>query len=142
MKNKAKSVLAADINNESAAILKKKGIKFIQSNLFSKIKGEFDLIVFNPPYLPRDKREDKESSLTTAGGKRGDELILRFLKQASSHLKKEGSILLVVSSLTPKNSIKNLLKKIGMKIEVLSEKRFFMEKLEVWRILRKQIYLN
>ncbi|MDP3881778.1 MAG: methyltransferase [Nanoarchaeota archaeon] len=133
-KNNAKSVTAVDINNESAKILQSKGIKFIQSDLFSNVQGEFDLLIFNPPYLPLDPREDGESSLATTGGKRGDELILRFLKQAQSHLTKKGLILLVVSSLTPKNLIKRLLRELGMKFEKLSEKKLFMEKLEVWKI--------
>ena len=106
LNNNAKSILSADINEESTPILKKKGIKFIHSDLFSNISGEFDLIIFNPPYLPLDEREDKEGALTNAGGKKGDELILRFLKQAILHLKKEGIILLVVSSLTPQKEIK------------------------------------
>ena len=134
LNNCAKSVLAADINNECSSILKKKGIKFIQSDLFSDVKGRFDLIIFNPPYLPLDKREDEESSLTTSGGKRGDELILRFLKQSSGHLAREGIILLLLSSLTPQNSIKRLLKKLNMNCKVISEKNIFMEKLEVWKI--------
>lgn len=65
----AKSVLAADINPESLKHLKVQGINVVKSNLFSNIKRKFDLIAFNPPYLPRDKREDKESALTTTGGK-------------------------------------------------------------------------
>jgi methylase of polypeptide subunit release factors len=48
-------------------------------------------------------REDKESALATTGGKQGDELILKFLKQAQKHLTKKGIILLVLSSLTPQS---------------------------------------
>ena len=94
----AKSVLASDINQEAIKHLKENGIKAIKSDLFENIKGKFDLILFNPPYLPKDKREDKENELTNSGGKRGDEIILRFLKQAADHLNKNGIILLLVSS--------------------------------------------
>ena len=129
-----KSVLFADINKEAISILKKEGFNAVQSNLFSKIKGKFDIIAFNPPYLPEDKREDKESQLATTGGKKGDEIILKFLKQSKSHLNKGGIILLLLSSLTPKNRIIKLLRKQNMKKEIISEEKMFMETLEVWKI--------
>ena len=136
IKAKAKSVLATDINQEAVLHLKSKGINAIKSNLFSNIKKnkKFDLIVFNPPYLPEEKREDKETYLFTTGGKRGDELIIKFLKQAKSHLNKNGIILIVLSSLTPKNKILSLMEKQDMNYKVLSSQSFFFETLEVWEI--------
>lgn len=132
----AKSVLAVDINKESINFLKSKNLNAIKSDLFSKVNGKFDLIIFNPPYLPYDKREDKESMLITTGGKRGDETILRFLKQSKSHLSKDGIILIVLSSLTPKNRILSLLNKLSLKKGVISRKKMFMENLEVWKLKR------
>ena len=131
---RAKSVLAADINQEAITLLKKQGIHAIKSNLFSKIKGKFDMIAFNPPYLPEDKKEDRKSKLTTTGGKRGDEIILRFLKEVKKHLADNGIILLVISSLTPRKQILALLKKQSLKRRALSSKKFFFESLEVWKI--------
>ena len=92
LKTGAVSVCAVDINTEAITQLTKKKLKnvtVVQSNLFTHISESFDLIVFNPPYLPRDTREDKESAKATTGGKHGDEIILRFLKQAPKHLTKE-----------------------------------------------------
>lgn len=134
IKAKAKSVLALDIQEDVIKHLKKKKIPCIKSDLFSKIKDKFDLIAFNPPYLPEDKREDRQSQIATTGGKQGDEIILRFLKQAKPHLSKNGIILLVISSLTPQSRIKSLMKKIGLTHRILAEKKLFMEKLWVWEI--------
>ncbi len=130
----ASSVLAADINEKVVEKLKEQGINAIKSDLFSNIKTKFDIITFNPPYLPEDKREDKESALATTGGKRGDETILSFLKQAKSHLNKGGIILLVVSSLAPKKSIKKLLKEQEFSHKIILSENFFFETLEVWKI--------
>jgi len=132
----ASSVSASDIDSASILHLKKlnKKIRVIKSDLFDNIKDKYDLIVFNPPYLPEDKNEDKESALATTGGKKGDEIILRFLKQAKSHLNKNGIILLLLSSLTPRDKILSLLSKNKMKHIVLSEEKLFMESLEVWKI--------
>ena len=130
----ADKVLASDINKGAVKKVKRLGINAIQSNLFSNINEKFDLIIFNPPYLPKDKREDKESALSTTGGKRGDEIIIRFLKNAKSHLNPNGFILLIVSSLTPRREIILTLKKLSLKKKVLERKNLFMESIEVWKI--------
>jgi len=133
----ALKVLAIDINPKSIKELKKQNIPALKSNLFSnnKLKNKkFDIIAFNPPYLPRDKREDKESQLATTGGKRGDEVILHFLKQAIQYLNPKGIILLIISSQTPKDKIFPLIKKLNLKKSILAKKKLFMEELEVWKL--------
>ena len=120
------NILAVDINQESEKICKQKNIKFIQSNLFEKITGKFDLIVFNAPYLPIDDKEDKESQLTTTGGKRGDEIPLEFLKQAKEHLNNGGKIFLLVSSLT---LMKKLKESDG---KIVARKKIFFEELIIF----------
>jgi release factor glutamine methyltransferase len=134
----AKEVTASDIDNESILHLKKAvkdhKIKIIKSDLFNNIEGKYDLIVFNPPYLPEDKNEDKESAKATTGGKRGDEIIIKFLNQVPNHLNKEGIILLLLSSLTPRDKILSLLSKNRMKHERIAKENLFMESLEVWKI--------
>lgn len=130
----ASSILAVDIDSESIAHIKSFGIHSIKSNLFQKVKGRFDIIAFNPPYLPRDKREPLSSQLATTGGKHGDEIILKFIKSLKSHLNPYGFALIVISSLTPKDKILSLLKKIKLNHSVLSSKKLFMEKLFVWKI--------
>lgn len=136
LKNKASNVLAIDINPEAIKFLKSRSIPSLKSNLFSTLpkKEKFDIIVFNPPYLPQDKRESKESQLVTTGGKQGDEIILRFLKQAPNHLNKTGFILLLTSSLTPLKRIDSLLAKLNLKKTLLSSRKIFMESLHVWKI--------
>lgn len=103
-------------------------IKAIQSNLFSKVKGKFDIIIFNPPYLQEDKNEDKESKLATTGGKKGSELINKFLIQAKKYLNKEGKIYLLTSSLTKG------IKWNGWKKKKLARKKLFFEELYVWEL--------
>ncbi|MDP2909403.1 MAG: methyltransferase [Nanoarchaeota archaeon] len=131
---KTKDVLAVDINPEAVKLLKEKGIKAKVSNLFSNVKGKFNLIIFNPPYLPEDKREPKDSARATTGGKKGYELIEKFLKQAKSFLKKEGRILMVCSSLT--GDVEKLFKKYGYKSKKLEEEKYFFEKIYVYLLQR------
>ena len=125
------NLLCADINPEATNQARRLGFKSIKSNLFSKIQDKFDLILFNPPYLPQDKYDKQKD---TTGGKLGDETIIKFLSQAKSHLTKEGKILLLVSSLTPQEKILKLLDKLNLKKKVLSKQNLFFEELEIWLI--------
>lgn len=130
----AKSVIACDIADDAVKQLGLLGIKTIKSDLFSEINGKFDLIVFNPPYLPEDRRENGESALATTVGIKGDEIILRFLEQVKEHLSERGIILLLVSSLTPKDRIKPAMKEKGFNKKVITSEKVFFETLEVWEI--------
>ncbi len=129
-KEQGADVLAVDINKEC---LNLKNIKTLRSNLFEKVKGKFDLIIFNPPYLPEDKREPEDSKLATTGGKKGNEIIIKFLKQAKNHLEENGKILLLFSSLTP--NMKIILK--GFKTKKLSEEKIPYETLYVYELSKQ-----
>ncbi len=128
------SVLASDISNYSVKHIKSKGIPVVKSDLFSQIKQKFDVILFNPPYLPQNNNEDKVSQRATTGGKRGDEIILRFLKQVKKHLTKRGVVLILFSSLTPKDKIFTLLKKQNLSYSIVLSQSFFFETLSVYEI--------
>jgi len=125
-----KNITLVDINSNSVKHLKKKlpNSKVINSNLFSKLTEKFDLIIFNPPYLPEDKDEPKNSKLATTGGKNGSELINKFLLNAKNYLNSDGKILLLTSSLTKNINWRNFKKKL-----IASEKLFF-EELYVWKL--------
>jgi len=125
-----KDVTAVDINKKVK--FKHKNVKFIHSNLFSKVKGKFDLMTFNPPYLPSKKIEDIEVD----GGKNGTEITERFLKQARSHLEKDGIILLLCSSFN--KGIEKMFKKYSYEFKLLDKESFFFEKLFVYALNRKQ----
>ena len=125
------NILTADITAEAVKFLKFKGFNAIKSDLFSNInkKQKFNLIIFNPPYLPENKY-DKEKD--TTAGKKGYEIIVMSLKQAKSHLEKNGKILLLISSLSKPDIIRKQAKKFGYKIKLLNQTNLFFEKLFVY----------
>ncbi len=133
-----KSITATDINPEAIEYCKKhntfKNLTFLQSDLFKNIKNKFNTIIFNPPYLPEDKIEDKASSLATTGGKHGYEIIEKFLNQAKNHLEKHGIILLLFSSLTNKEKINEILKKNNYQFKQLDKHKMFFEELYVYLV--------
>ncbi len=121
-------VLAVDIDPEAVEYVKKKGLNAIQSDLFENVNGQFDLIIFNPPYLPEDPEEPVDSRLATTGGREGSELLLRFLEDARKYLSEEGMILVLVSSLTGKAD--EIFK--GYDYKLLDSEKLFMEELFVY----------
>lgn len=129
LKVKKQNIFSCDINPEAVKHCKNLGFNSIKSYLFSNIKDKFDLIIFNPPYLPEDKY-DKEKD--TTGGKKGDEIILKFLKQLKKHTNKNGKCFLLLSSLTPMERINKELK--NFKTKKLETKKLFFEELYVWEI--------
>ncbi|MBI5354903.1 MAG: methyltransferase [Candidatus Aenigmarchaeota archaeon] len=121
-------VTAVDINPEAVAAAKAIGIEAIQSDLFENVSGMFNLIIFNPPYLPENP-SDMESMQWASGATNAT--IRRFLSGAKEHLLPKGRILILVSSLTDFEKLPEL-KAYGKK-KVAGEKLFF-EKLDVWEL--------
>lgn len=131
-----KDVLAIDIDKDVVDDVKGKGIEVMISDLFSNVKGNFDLIIFNPPYLPDEELEDKESKRITTGGKYGYEILEKFFAQVKKYLNKDGKILIVFSSLTNKNKVDKIIKKNNFKFELLESKKLFFEELYCYLIYK------
>jgi len=122
------NISGIDINSEAVEYCIKEGLNVKQSDLFENVVGKYDIIIFNPPYLPKDKKEDQESQLATTGGKKGSEIINKFLIQTKNHLNTGGIIYLLISSLTQGVDYLNFKKK------TISEKPLFFEKLQVLKL--------
>ena len=129
------NILAVDINPEAVGHIKKQGLNAILSDLFSNInsnKDKFDIILFNPPYLPEDKREPEDSKLNTTAGKKGYEIIIRFLKDAKIFLNENGRVLLLFSSLSQPDVILKKAKELDYKYKQLNNLRLDFEELFVY----------
>lgn len=122
-------ILCADISQEAVGFLNSKGFHAIQSDLFSNIKAKFDLIIFNPPYLPGLHEQDP----CIFAGPNGNEIILDFLRQATAHLNKNGIIFLLFSSFSDEKTILEHARKMNYDYEKIKEKQFFDEILYVYK---------
>ncbi|MGI0141433.1 MAG: HemK2/MTQ2 family protein methyltransferase [Candidatus Micrarchaeales archaeon] len=103
--------------------------KFINTDLFSKIKGKFDLVIFNAPYLKSGVLLHTEGSKAWEGGRKGIEVSLNFLGQAKKHIKKSSRILIVESSL---GSIQDFIKEseeLGYKVKKIASVKSFLERI-------------
>jgi len=136
LKAGAKEIWAVDVNPEAlkAAKAKDSRIKPVESDLFAKLgKEKFDLIAFNPPYVPSEGIKFIEAD----GGKDGREVIDGFLQEFSKHLAAGGIVLLLVSSLNKIPEIKKLLEKEGFECKAVESQKLFFEELQVLRIMRQ-----
>ncbi len=150
----ASKIYAIDIDKEAIAYARKeikkassrrekpiKNIHLINSDLFSKVNKElrFDLIVFNPPYLPNEKKIENDIALN--GGPKGNEVIIEFLEQAKDFLNTNGEILLLFSSFSKRNKILKKAKELGYETKLLNKKIIFFEKLYVYKFKPKEYLL-
>ena len=137
--NEGTSLLGVDVNPlavENARFnseLNGSGCEFTESDLFTELESKFDLIMFNPPYLPTAEGEDVMGQINKAwdGGSNGREVIDRFLADAPDFLAPKGAILTLASSLSGIKETVEALRKKGLKAEVLEEVPMFQEKLAV-----------
>ena len=106
-----------------------------KEKLIALVKNQikFDLIAFNPPYLPQELQERDER---LEGGKKGYEVIERFLGNVSDYLKKDGRCLLLFSSFTNKKKIDDLIARNNLKKVELAKKHIFFEDLFVYYIAK------
>lgn len=102
-------VTAADVSDAAIMLAKENAelngvdINFVQSDLFSKIHGRFNLIVCNPPYirsadidgLQREVR-DYEPRVALDGGEDGLDFYRRLAKEVTRYIAKGGMLMLEV----------------------------------------------
>lgn len=135
-------VTATDINPHAIKCAKENAslnnvmMKIIKSDLFKNIRGTFDVIMFNPPYLPTAKEDRCGGWIDKAldGGKKGDKIIMRFLKSFKKHLKPGGRAYLLLSSLSNMERIEGHLKKTNMPYKKIANKKLDFETLFVFEI--------
>ena len=103
------SVTASDISDGALSLAKENAeangakVRFLKSDLFSRIRGRYDIIVSNPPYIPTAdidglQREIKEHEphLALDGGADGLDYYRRIAKDAPKCLTRGGMVVLEV----------------------------------------------
>ena len=115
-------------------------IKFRYGDMFTVIRKneKFDKIIFNPPYLPT-KKEDKIGDtdwfdIATDGGPDGLEVTKKFINNLPRFLKRNSQAYFIFSSLSNRNKLHNLIKKAGLKKEIINTKYFENERLDVYQV--------
>jgi release factor glutamine methyltransferase len=134
----AASVVATDISPIACRNARLNGVQVVRTDLYSGICGLFDLVIFNPPYLPTVPEEQLGSWLNRAfdGGLTGRREIERFVKDIDRILDPHGRILTVISSITGIDETEALFKENGFRMATVATEKVPFEKLVVLRFSR------
>ncbi len=102
-------VTGVDISKEALELAKENAeaneanILFVQSDLFTRIRGRFDIIVSNPPYIPSGEIDglqpevrDYEPRLALDGGADGLDIYRRIAVEATKYLNRGGVLIMEV----------------------------------------------
>jgi release factor glutamine methyltransferase len=132
-------VLATDINPHAALCAHARGVDVVRTDLVSGLRGPFDLILFNPPYLPTlpEERIDDWLEYALDGGTSGRVVIERFATEAGRVVAPHGRILLLVSQLTGVQEVADLFSAQGFWYETVTEQDAEGEMLSVLKFVRK-----
>lgn len=138
-----REVVAVDINQKAVEELQKivesrklRKLKVFHSDLFEKVEAKFNLILFNPPYLPQDKGIDDPALY---GGKKGWEIIERLISQASRYLMEDGKILLLFSTLTNKKKVEEILEEHLLEWKQVASQKLSFEELFIYEIQKTEL---
>ena len=133
---RVRDVLATDINPFAVSMVKEYGIPVIRADLFRGIKAEFDLVIFNPPYLPTSEEEKTAGWMNFAldGGESGRETIKRFFEDLGSHLTPGGRALILLSSLTGIAEVEKMAYGLGFDVSVMAIEKHFFEQLYILKL--------
>jgi release factor glutamine methyltransferase len=122
-------LLAVDINPHACLAARTKGLDVVRADLFDGICGTFDLVIFNPPYLPTKDDERIADWLEYAldGGPDGRSTIARFIEGVRSVLAPGGRVLLLLSSLTGVDEVAGLFQDQSFDTDIVARRKIFDE---------------
>ena len=127
---------ALELSKKNASLNHINNLYLFSSNLFSSIKigTLFDIIVFNPPYLPVDSPPRNYIDLSYNGGIDGGEYIRKFLNYFGMYLSPKGRAYLLQSSLYPLELTKKSLRLNHYDFEIINSLKLDFETLYVLEI--------
>lgn len=109
LKGKKVSITAADVSDAAIMLARENAnynsvdINFVQSDLFSRVHGRFNLIVCNPPYIKsgeiaslQSEVRDYEPRIALDGGEDGLEFYRRLAREVTRYITRGGLLMLEV----------------------------------------------
>ncbi len=131
------AVVGSDLNPAACERARERGVPAVRANLVEPFRaGAFDAILFNPPYLPTP--EDAEwgdwMERALSGGESGREVVDPFLASVGRVLAPGGVVLLLVSSLTDIDAVREVAAAKGFAAEEVAEESYPAERLVVLRL--------
>lgn len=136
---------ATDLNPEAVRLAKANAaanqipVEVRLGDLMEGLPGPFDVVAFNPPYLPTGPDEVLPGPINLAfdGGRDGNETVLRFATQLAQLRPLPRAVLVVHSSLADPVQLESRLHALGYLVEVVASESHFFERIQVRRFSRE-----
>lgn len=111
------------------------GIHALETDLMENVPGPFDVVAFNPPYLPTSDDEKVQGVLNLAfdGGPSGNDVVLKFVDQLSEASWAPRCVLIIHSSLSDPAPLVDRMESLGYTSDIAADEKHFMERLTVRR---------
>jgi len=127
-------VVATDVNPMACREAYEAGLSTVRANLVEPFRDHcFDVVAFNPPYLPTDPDHEFDDWMERAlsGGEDGRAVIDPFLATVRRVLVDDGVVLLLVSSLTDIDAVRASAAAGGLTAREVAEESHPFERLVV-----------
>ncbi|MBX0321494.1 methyltransferase domain-containing protein [Halomicroarcula sp. F13] len=131
--------VGVDVNPLACQQARERGVTVVRGNLVDPFHEEsFDLVAFNPPYLPTPSEREWDDWMEQAlsGGEDGRRLVDPFLESVGRVLAPDGEALLLVSSLTDPDAVREYARQHGLAGERVASEKHPYEQLVVLRFVR------
>jgi release factor glutamine methyltransferase len=133
------SVVGSDLNPYAVAQAVDRGVPVVRADLVAPFREDaFDVVTFNPPYLPRDEDAERDDWMEVAlsGGETGREVVEEFLDSVGRVLAPDGFALLLVSTLTGVEAVTEYAADRGFSAVAVREESHPFETLTVLKLLK------
>ncbi|WP_336037864.1 HemK2/MTQ2 family protein methyltransferase [Halobacterium yunchengense] len=134
-------VVGSDVNPYACLQARDRGVPVVRADLVSPFRdGAFDVVVFNPPYLPRDEDAARDDWMEVAlsGGESGRAVVEPFLDAVGRVLAPDGYVLLLVSTLTGVDEVVEYAAERGFSAAAVREASYSFETLTVLKLLNNR----
>lgn len=131
-------VAAVDVSPHACRLARENlGVgRVARGDLLSCLRGAFDVVAFNAPYLPSAPEERIDGWIDRAfhGGEGGVEVSARFVSDLPRVLAPGGRAYLVVSSRADLDALATAVARAGLVAGKVAGARWFFEEVAVWRL--------
>jgi release factor glutamine methyltransferase len=132
------SVVASDVNPHATRQARDRGLEAVRADLVSGFRdGAFDVVLFNPPYLPEDAAAARDDWMERAlsGGEDGRAVVEPFVDAVDRVLAPDGYVLVLVSTLTDVEAVASYAGERGFSTVAMREESYPFETLSILKLL-------
>lgn len=131
------TVVGSDVNPDACRQAAEAGVPVVRGNLLDPFReNSFDIVCFNPPYLPTPQEMEWGDRMEDAlsGGEDGRAVIEPFLADVGRLLTADGEVFLLISTLTGSKEVREMSGEAGFVVEQVAEQSEPFEQLLVFRL--------